>query len=215
MFDTVIYDEASQMPVEYALPTLFRSTVVVVSGDEKQMPPTSFFSTKVENDEAGDFDGEEPGESATEEAREAFLETWNCREIKDCPDLLHLARVVLPTKMLQVHYRSAYRKLIAYSNAAFYGDRLSVPVRHSDDTVRRVRPIELIRSDSDYIDQTNPGEAESVVSYLDKLWKKAAPPSVGVVTFNRNQALIEEVLEDQAERDSQFRHSLIRERERI
>jgi hypothetical protein len=48
MFDTVIYDEASQMPVEYALPTLFRGKVVVVSGDDKQMPPTSFFSSKIE-----------------------------------------------------------------------------------------------------------------------------------------------------------------------
>src|SRR5262249_49128904 len=60
MFDRVIYDEATQMPVEYALPTLFRSKIVVVSGDDKQMPPTSFFSSKVESDEAALFDGEEP-----------------------------------------------------------------------------------------------------------------------------------------------------------
>ena len=62
MFDTVIYDEASQMPVEYALPTLFRSKIVVVSGDDKQMPPTSFFASKVENDEGALFDGVEPDE---------------------------------------------------------------------------------------------------------------------------------------------------------
>ena len=100
IFDTVIYDEASQMPVEYALPTLFRSKVVVVSGDDKQMPPTSFFSSKVESDEAALFDGEEPEDDATEEERDAYTETWNRREIKDCPDLLHLARVALPTRML-------------------------------------------------------------------------------------------------------------------
>jgi hypothetical protein len=51
LFDTVIFDEASQMPIEYALPTLYRSGVMVVSGDEKQMPPTAFFSSRVENDE--------------------------------------------------------------------------------------------------------------------------------------------------------------------
>src|SRR5256885_17160789 len=52
--------------------------------------------------------------------------------------LLHLARVVLPTRTLQVHYRSAYRELIAFSNASFYGNPLSVPVRHPDDCVRKV-----------------------------------------------------------------------------
>ena len=148
MFDTVIYDEASQMPVEYALPTLFRSKVVVVSGDDKQMPPTSFFSSKVESDEAALFDGEEPEDDASEEERDAYEETWNRREIKDCPDLLHLARVVLPTTTLQIHYRSAYRELIAFSNASFYGNRLSVPVRHPDDVVRSVQArSRCVRSD--------------------------------------------------------------------
>ena len=98
IFDTVIFDEASQMPVEYALPSLFRSKIVVVSGDEKQMPPTSFFASKVENDEAAIFDGEEPEDAATEEERDVFTETWNRREIKDCPDLLQLARSALRVK---------------------------------------------------------------------------------------------------------------------
>ena len=98
LFDTVIFDEASQMPVEYALPSLFRSKIVIVSGDEKQMPPTTFFASKVENDEAAIFDGEEPEEEATEEERDVFTETWNRREIKDCPDLLQLARSALRVK---------------------------------------------------------------------------------------------------------------------
>jgi hypothetical protein len=215
IFDTVIYDEASQMPVEYALPTLFRSMIVVVSGDDKQMPPTSFFSSKVESDEAAQFDGEEPEESASEEERESYTETWNRREIKDCPDLLHLARVVLPTRTLQVHYRSAYRELIAFSNASFYGNRLSVPVRHPDEVVRRIRPIQVIRSDGVYKDQSNLKEAADVVQYLAEVWRNASPPSVGVVTFNRKQAdIIEEALEDRAEDDRSFRNALMRERER-
>jgi hypothetical protein len=215
MFDTVIYDEASQMPVEYSLPTLFRGKIVVVSGDEKQMPPTSFFSSKVENDEAAIFDGEEPDDTAPEEERETFIETWNRREIKDCPDLLHLARVVLPTRTLQVHYRSRYRELIAFSNASFYGNRLSVPVRHPDDVIRRVRPIEVIRSDGLYKNQTNLQEANDVVAYVAGLWKKASPPSVGVVTFNRKQAdAIEDALEEYAEQNLAFRDVLVRERQR-
>ncbi|MFT3718255.1 AAA domain-containing protein [Pseudorhodoferax sp.] len=208
LFDTIIYDEASQMPVEYALPSLYRARVTVVSGDEKQMPPTAFFASKVESDEAQAFDGEGPDEDATEEERETFDETWNRREIKDCPDLLQLARTSLPNSRLQIHYRSAYRELINYSNAAFYGNDLSVPVRHSDKTIASVRPIEMVRVDGVYQDQTNPAEAERVVDILAELWKQpyADRPSVGIVTFNRRQAdLIEEALEARAEIDADFR----------
>ncbi|MEZ2146334.1 AAA domain-containing protein [Bradyrhizobium sp. DN5] len=216
LFDTVIFDEASQMPVEYALPSLFRSRLVVVSGDEKQMPPTSFFASKVENDEAAIFDGEEPEEGASEEEREAFAETWNRREIKDCPDLLQLARSVLRTRTLQVHYRSKYRELISFSNASFYANGLSVPVRHPVETIHRLKPIEVVRSDGTYKAQTNQKEASDVVQYLSQLWEDSSPPSVGVVTFNRKQAdAIEDVLEDRAENDTAFREALMRERERI
>jgi len=216
VFDSVIFDEASQMPVEYALPSLFRSKIVIVSGDEKQMPPTSFFASKVENDEAAIFDGEEPEEAATEEERDAFTETWNRREIKDCPDLLQLARSALPTRTLQVHYRSKYRELISFSNASFYGNGLSVPVRHPDETIRKVKPIEVIRSDGIYKSQTNPKEATDVVEYLSELWEDPSPPSVGVVTFNRKQAdVIEDALEERAENDESFREALMRERERV
>ena len=51
LFDLVIYDEASQMPVEQAIPTLFRARHIVVAGDEKQMPPSSFFAIKVDGDD--------------------------------------------------------------------------------------------------------------------------------------------------------------------
>jgi len=159
LFDTVIYDEASQMPVEFALPTLFRGKVSVVSGDEKQVPPTAFFAGKVESDEGHVFDGELPDEGATPEEVDAFEETWNRREIKDCPDLLQLARANLPNMRLQIHYRSSYRELIGYSNAAFYANDLSVPVRHPEDVVRAARPIEMVRVDGVYKEQTNPEEA--------------------------------------------------------
>ncbi|CAH1387714.1 AAA domain-containing protein [Candidatus Nitrotoga sp. M5] len=218
LFDVVIYDEASQIPVEHALPTLFRGRICVVSGDEKQMPPTAFFAGKVENDEAEAFDGETPDDEASDEERDAFEETWNRREIKDCPDLLQLARTNLPNTTLQIHYRSDYRELISFSNACFYGNHLSVPVRHPESTVRSVRPIEVIRTDSVYQEQTNPGEAAKVVEVLANLWLRPylERPSVGVVTFNRKQAdLIEDLLEQQAERDSGFRDAYCQERERV
>lgn len=217
LFDKVIYDEASQMPVEFALPSLFRARVTIVSGDEKQMPPTAFFSSKIESDEAQSFDGEIPDEEATDEERDSFDEIWNRREIKDCPDLLQLARTCLPNARLQIHYRSAYRELINYSNAAFYGNDLSVPVRHPDSTVLSAKPIEMVRVNGVYQDQTNPDEANKVVELLAEMWRKpyAQRPSVGVVTFNRKQAdLIEDALEMRAEQDADFREAYRLESER-
>lgn len=218
LFDTVIFDEASQMPVEYALPTLFRSSRMVVSGDEKQMPPTSFFASRVESDEAEIFEGQAAEEDLAEEERDAVEETWNRREIKDCPDLLQLAKTVLPATTLQIHYRSAYRELIEFSNASFYVNRLSIPARHPADEIKRKRPVEMIRVDGVYADQTNPDEAQRVAQVLKDLWADASgvQPTVGVVTFNRKQAdLIDEVLEETAEGDPAFRVALARERERV
>lgn len=217
LFDTVVYDEASQMPVEYALPTLFRGKVTVVSGDEKQMPPTAFFASKVESDEASSFDGELPDEDATEEEKDAFDETWNRREIKDCPDLLQLARANLPNARLQIHYRSSFRELIGFSNAAFYANDLSVPVRHPEEIVKAERPIEMVKVDGVYQEQTNQMEAEKVVDILAQLLSapRGQRPSVGIVTFNRKQAdLIEDVLEARAEKDTAFRAAYSQESER-
>lgn len=218
LFDTVIYDEASQMPIEFAIPTLFRGNISIVSGDEKQMPPSAFFSGRAESDEMEIFDGEQPDEDATEEERELFEDTWNRREIKDCPDLLQLARVTLPSTTLEIHYRSAYRELINYSNAAFYDNNLSVPVRHPDDTIREVKPLELIQVNGLYQNQTNETEAGQVVELLADLWKTPFEQrsSVGVVTFNRKQAdLIEERLELRAETDLSFRNAYREESNRI
>lgn len=218
LFDTVIFDEASQIPIEYALPTLFRSRTMIVSGDEKQMPPTAFFSSRVESDEAEVFEGQAAEDEMEEEQREEVEETWNRREIKDCPDLLQLAKTVLPSTTLQIHYRSAYRELIQFSNASFYVNRLSVPARHPADEIRRKRPIELIQVDGTYEDQTNRAEAERVADTLKRIWSdpQSTPPTVGVVTFNRKQAdLIEDVLEERAVADQEFRVALSRERDRM
>lgn len=47
-FDVVIFDEASQIPLEDAIPSVFRAAQTVVVGDDKQMPPGNFFSASTE-----------------------------------------------------------------------------------------------------------------------------------------------------------------------
>jgi primosomal replication protein N'' len=217
LFDLVVYDEASQMLVEHAIPTLFRASRVVISGDEKQMPPSSFFATRIDSDEDEEVQGEDFDDTSTEAERLAREEKWNRREIKDCPDLLQLGRGVLPTTTLQVHYRSKYRELIGYSNAAFYSGTLSIPARHPDDEIRRAKPIQVIRVDGIYEHQTNNAEAKRVVEVLAEIWSMSPDrrPTVGVATFNRKQAdLVEDAIERRAIDDPDFLGAFKRECER-
>jgi hypothetical protein len=217
LFDLVIYDEASQMVVEHALPTLFRARRVLISGDEKQMPPSAFFSSRIDGDESDEGDLEDFEEGSTESERAAKVEAWNRREVKDCPDLLQLGRGVLPTSTLQIHYRSRYRELISFSNFAYYQGNLSIPVRHPDAEVRRVRPVEVVRVDGVYEGQTNQAEAKAVVELLARFWSADASktPTLGVVTFNRKQAdEIEDAIALRAQDDSAFAAAHRRETDR-
>lgn len=216
LFDLVIYDESSQMLVEHALPTLFRARRVLISGDEKQMPPSAFFSSRIDSDETDDGDLENLEDASTESERAAKVEAWNRREVKDCPDLLQLGRSVLPKSTLQIHYRSKYRELISFSNFAYYQGNLSVPARHPDLEVKRIRPVEVMRVDGVYESQTNLAEAEAVVELLARYWSNGgAAPTLGVVTFNRKQAdAIEDAIAARVENDQVFAGAYRRELER-
>jgi primosomal replication protein N'' len=216
LFDLVVFDEASQMPVEHAVPTLFRARRAVISGDEKQMPPSSFFASKMDGDGDDDSDPENL-EDVSDAERAAQEESWNRRDVQSCPDLLQLGRSVLPNAMLQIHYRSAYRELIGFSNGAFYRNSLNVPARHPDDEVRRARPIDVVRVDGVYHNKTNAAEAAAAVETLAALWAVASEkrPSIGIVSFNRDQAdLIEAAIETRAAADPDFLSALQRERDR-
>ncbi len=218
LFDVVVFDEASQMPVEQAIPALYRGSVAIVSGDEKQLPPTAFFSSKIESDEAEFSEGDVPEEDATDEELEALEEIWDRREIKNCPNLLALANTSLPSTLLEIHYRSQYRELISFSNHSFYAGRLHVPARHPKEKILYEKPIEVLRVNGLYEHQLNIEEAKRVVKETEKLWLKPRNlrPTIGVVTFNRKQAdLILEHMETYAEKNAEFRKAYTEENERI
>jgi len=48
LFDLVIFDEASQIPLEDSIPAVYRAKKIIVVGDSKQMPPSQFFSSSTE-----------------------------------------------------------------------------------------------------------------------------------------------------------------------
>ncbi len=61
-FDVVIFDEASQITLEEAVPSVFRAPQAIVVGDEMQLPPTDFFSARQTSDEEEELLIEEAGE---------------------------------------------------------------------------------------------------------------------------------------------------------
>lgn len=213
LFDLVVFDEASQMPVEHALPSLFRAKSVVVSGDDKQMPPASFFMSRSKDADAYDDDYE--GIEQADDVEDTVLP--DVTSVTNCPDLLHLADSVLPQSTLQIHYRSRYRELISFSNNAFYENKLSLPIFNPAQKVKADRPVVFIEAEGTYTSQSNVKEAECVIDYLAKMWRSRDNnrPSVGIVTFNRKQAdLIEEMLEKRAESKKEFRDVLLQEQKR-
>lgn len=221
LFDLVIFDEASQLPVEHALPAMFRANRIVISGDEKQLPPTRFFSTGFADDSDDEISADEEIDDPDVIA-DAQSAAETRRQVKDCGDLLELANAAGLTHVsLDIHYRSRYRPLIAHSNAGFYQNKLSIPVLHPADEIRRAKPLQMEMINGTYANQSNREEAMAVVAFLEDLWcgdKAGDPdalPTVGVVTFNKNQAdLIEDLLDRFSQQNSKFQQVLERERQR-
>ena len=119
LFDVVVYDEASQIPVEEAVPAMHRAEQVVVVGDQMQLPPTQYFSTRAGDDAPA---GAPEGAEDPDDDRVGV--------VLDGDSFLAQSAVRLPSTMLTWHYRSRFEALIGFSNAAFYASRLStVPDR--------------------------------------------------------------------------------------
>lgn len=107
-FDLVIFDEASQVHTEDAIGAIMRGKQVIIVGDTKQLPPTSFFSTSM-NDEDFDIDSDDNNEYNDAGAYESILDE---------------AVAILPERSLRWHYRSRNENLIAFSNIKIYNSQL-------------------------------------------------------------------------------------------
>ncbi len=106
-FDLLVIDEASQVEPVDALGAIARCRQIVVVGDDKQLPPTSFFARL----------GGAEDDPVEEEGAQA----------RDLESVLSLcAAKGLPQRMLQWHYRSRHESLIAVSNKTFYEGKLFI-----------------------------------------------------------------------------------------
>ncbi|MET9176977.1 DUF3320 domain-containing protein [Kitasatospora aureofaciens] len=98
-FDVVIFDEASQVRPGDAINCIYRGDSLVVAGDAKQLPPTSFFDSSVE-DESDEYDADVP------DSFESLLDACKAGAMRELP--------------LRWHYRSRHEDLITFSNRSFY-----------------------------------------------------------------------------------------------
>lgn len=171
-FDLVIFDEASQMTTWDSVGAIARGKNVIIVGDPKQMPPTSFFSGAID---VGDPD-EEDLESILDQALAARL----------------------PHLRLKGHYRSRHETLIAFSNSKYYEN--SLITYPSSDT--KESAVSLHRVDGVYSKgkgRNNPIEAAAVVKEIVKRLTDPARchQSIGVVTLNtEQQRTVEDLLDD-------------------
>ncbi|WP_137992478.1 DUF3320 domain-containing protein [Streptomyces vilmorinianum] len=102
-FDVVIFDEASQVRPSDAINCIYRGRSLIVAGDDKQLPPTSFFDSSVE-DESDEY---------AEDVPDSF------------ESLLHACKAGAMRELsLRWHYRSRHENLITFSNREFYGNSM-------------------------------------------------------------------------------------------
>jgi very-short-patch-repair endonuclease len=177
-FDLLVFDEASQIPVWDAVGAIARARQVVVVGDSKQLPPTSFF------------------ERTSDEGPEDMVEDQESI-LDEC------LAVQFPSRTLNWHYRSRHESLIAFSNERYYDNRLTTfPAcedRNLGVSFRYVPDGVYDRGKS----RTNEVEARALVAeVVDRLRDPArASFSIGVVTFNQTQQMLVQDLLDAERRN--------------
>lgn len=212
-FDAIIFDEASQITLEEGIPSLYRAPQTIIVGDEKQMPPTNFFTAKAEDPD--DLDG------FNEDDAEVLS--------NDADSLLVQGARKLSSVMLGWHYRSRYETLISYSNHAFYDAALlTIPDKTIHHTAKA--PIEVLQPvdgakyfsclfdrsisfhqlpNSVYEKRINLDEAHYIANLVKTLLEKEVPESIGIVAFSQEQQhAIEDALVQLAATDKKFEQQL-------
>jgi very-short-patch-repair endonuclease len=184
-FDVVVFDEASQILVWDAVGAIARGKQLVVVGDPKQLPPTSFFARSDDEDDAG-MDGSENG------------------PVKDLESILdECMGAGLPTLRLEWHYRSRHESLITFSNQRYYDSRLiTFPSPVTQDRAVRLEMVSGIYDRG--ATRTNRAEADSIVKTIAEHFSddERRKLTMGIVTFNQTQQRLIETLLDEELRKS-------------
>jgi very-short-patch-repair endonuclease len=183
-FDLVIMDEASQIKPADALGAIARGRQVVVVGDPKQLPPTSFFDRAT---------------AGLDDADDALI-------ADDAESVLEVALKAYPlARRLRWHYRSQHEALISFSNEKFYDRDLVVFPSPTVDAGRLGVRHHFV-SGATCAGGKNPFEADAVARAIIAHAQANPNESLGVGAFNAAQRdLIEECLEQQCIADPTIR----------
>lgn len=189
-FDVVVFDEASQIVPEDAIGAIYRGKTIVVAGDNKQLPPTSFFLKSLL--EEIDWD----------EIRDEDVEVFDSI-LDEC------VGVGLPVKTLRWHYRSRHEELIAFSNHHFYNGTLitfpSAIAKHEALGLKMVHVPDGVYDRGGRRD--NRREAEVVADLVFDHFKKYPSKTLGVITFSIAQMnAVEEAIEQRLSQYPEFEH---------
>ena len=181
-FDMVIFDEASQIFPQDAIGAICRGKQVVIAGDSKQLPPTSFFAASTNNLD-GEYDSEE-------EEEEVIYDS-----------ILEEATNSLPNRSLLWHYRSRNEDLIAFSNQEIYKNKLTT--FPSSNTVEADSGVEYVYvEDGRYSGRCNIQEANKCVELIKEHFTRHPERSLGIIAFSeKQQATIEEAVHRFRERN--------------
>ncbi len=194
-FDLLVIDEASQVRPEDALGAIARAGQIVVVGDKKQLPPSSFFDRVMADDEdEKEGDDEDFGADPLDGAA----------RIGDLESILTLCEARgLAARMLKWHYRSRDPSLIEVSNREFYGNDLVLPP--SPLQKDPAYGLCFTRVDGAYDKggrRDNRKEGERLVDRVAEHARTDPSHSLGIVTFSFAQRnLITELLETRRRQD--------------
>ncbi|WP_051367175.1 AAA domain-containing protein [Hamadaea tsunoensis] len=176
LFDVVIFDEASQvLPVD-GITAIMRGRLLVVAGDEHQLPPTAFFD-KVD----AEVEPVGPEDEAYTDDVESLLQAFS--SVLPLPQVTHLAW----------HYRSRDERLIAFSNAQIYAphgnELVTFPGATSAGSLTHVlvRPVPSARTDKDP-EESASGEVAKVVELILEHATLRPMESLGVITMGIKHA---------------------------
>ncbi|HUR25988.1 MAG TPA: DUF3320 domain-containing protein [Candidatus Thermoplasmatota archaeon] len=164
LFDVLIFDEASQVRPEDALVCLMRARQVVVVGDSKQLPPSSFFDAI--------------------DAEEAEADADSMADVESILDQCVIKG--FPERSLRWHYRSRHHSLIEGSNQEFYGGRLLVFHSPSTDVAKlgmrhHYFPASTYAEGGDAV---NRKEAQEIARLVRQHFHETPEKTLGVAAFS-------------------------------
>lgn len=182
-FDVIIFDEASQLTVEDCIGSIIRADNIVVAGDTKQLPPTSFFQTMSDSVEYDEYNEEEDSTSTPLPMLDSILDQCANSEFPKC--------------MLRWHYRSKHEHLIAFSNKHFYDEKLyTFPCCVNDSETLGIKFLYHEPSNTLIKENKRLEEAQIVARAVIEHAKKHPDLSLGVATLNiKQKGLIESEIE--------------------